>query len=147
MAFQFNPKHKFNNKKVETPEGVFDSKGEWQRWLFLKDAERRGEIKDLERQVRFTLIPTQYRTEIVHLKTKDKEVRRVAEREVTYTADFVYMKKEGSLDTVFGEVAHWHRVVEDFKGFPNDRWPLKKAMMLYFHGVAIREVKKPGEPI
>lgn len=144
----FNPKHKFNNKKVETAEGVFDSKGEWQRWLFLKDAERRGEIKGLERQVRFTLIPTQYRKEVVHLKTKDKVVERVAEREVTYTADFVYWKREPDVYLgVLGPAERWVRVVEDYKGFPNDRWPLKKAMMLYFHGVAIREVKKPGEPI
>ena len=153
MAFQFNPKHKFNNKKVETPEGVFDSKGEWQRWLFLKEAERRGEISNLRRQVKYTLIPTQYRTEIVHLKTKDKEVKRVAEREVTYTADFVYEKPTNRtfnvslLDEVVGFGHFMETVVEDFKGFPNDRWPLKKAMMLYFHGVAIREVKKPGEPI
>lgn len=127
-------KGKFNNKKMTTPDGVFDSKGEWERWLFLKEAEKNGKISDLRRQVKYTLIPTQYRTEIVHLKTKDKEVQRVAEREVTYTADFVYEKD--------GET-----VVEDFKGFPNDRWPLKKSMMLYFHGVAIREVKKPTEPI
>ena len=142
-----HPKGKFNNKKVETAEGVFDSKGEWQRWLFLKDAERRGEIKDLQRQVKFILIPTQYRTEIVHLKTKDKEVQRVAEREITYTADFVYMKKIGTASTGLGELEKWHRVVEDYKGYPNDRWPLKKSMMLYFHGIAIREVKKPTEPI
>ena len=143
----FNPKHKFNNEKVVNADGVFDSKGEWQRWLFLKDAERRGEIKDLERQVKFTLLPTQYREEVVHLKTKDKVVKRVAEREVTYTADFVYRKLESVTQTLLGPMERWHRVVEDFKGFPNDRWPLKKAMMLYFHGVAIREVKKPGEPI
>lgn len=132
--FRFDPKHKFNNKKMETPDGTFDSKGEWERWLFLKEARNNGQISDLRRQVKFTLIPTQYRTEIVHLKTKDKEVQRVAEREITYTADFVYEKN--------GE-----KVVEDYKGFPNDRWPLKKAMMLYFHGIAIREVKKPTEPI
>ncbi len=125
---------KFNNKKMSTPDGEFDSKGEWERWLFLKEALKNGQISDLRRQVKYTLIPTQYRTEIVHLKTKDKEVQRVAEREITYTADFVY-EKDGEM------------VVEDFKGFPNDRWPLKKAMMLYFHGVAIREVKKPTEPI
>jgi hypothetical protein len=119
---------------METPDGVFDSKGEWQRWLFLKEALKNGQISDLRRQVRYTLIPTQYRTEIVHLKTKDKEVQRVAEREITYTADFVY---ESGGETV----------VEDFKGFPNDRWPLKKAMMLYFHKIAVREVKKPTEPI
>ena len=132
--FKFNPKHKFNNKKMSTPDGEFDSKGEWERWLFLKEAEKNGQISNLRRQVKYTLIPTQYRTEIVHLKTKDKEVQRVAEREITYTADFV-SEKDGEA------------VVEDFKGFPNDRWPLKKAMMLYFHGVAIREVKKPTEPV
>lgn len=132
--FKFNPKHKFNNKKMSTTDGEFDSKGEWERWLFLKEALKNGQISNLRRQVKYTLIPTQYRTEIVHLKTKDKEVQRVAEREITYTADFVYEKDAET-------------VVEDYKGFPNDRWPLKKAMMLYFHGVAIREVKKPTEPV
>lgn len=130
-------KGKFNNKKMETPDGVFDSKGEWERWLFLKEAERNGQIFDLKRQITFTLIPTQYRTEIVQLKTKTKEVERVAEREITYTADFLYFKKPGG----------YGLVVEDFKGFPNDRWPLKKAMMLYFHNIPVREVKKPTEPI
>lgn len=131
---KFNPKHKFNNKKMTTPDGEFDSKGEWERWLFLKEAEKNGQIRHLKRQVKYTLIPTQYRTEIVQLKTKAKEVQRVAEREITYTADFVYEKD--------GEI-----VVCDFKGYPNDRWPLKKAMMLYFHGIAVREVEKPSEPI
>lgn len=133
-------KGKFNNKKMETPDGVFDSKGEWERWLFLKDAERRGLIFNLRRQVKYTLIPTQYRTETVQLKTKTKEVERVAEREITYTADFVYHKDSG-----YDEPAEL--VVEDFKGFPNDRWPLKKAMMLYFHKIPVREVKKPTEPV
>lgn len=130
----FRKKTKFNNKKIENADGVFDSIGEYKRWLVLKDAQRRGEIFNLRRQVKYVLLPTQYRTEVVHLKTKDKVVKRVAEREVTYTADFVYDKL---LDVV----------VEDYKGYPNDRWPLKKAMMLYFHGIAIREVKEPTEPV
>lgn len=145
---KFKPTGKFNNKKMKTPDGVFDSKGEWQRWLFLKDAERQGLIKDLQRQVKFVLIPTQYRDEVVHLKTKDKIVKRVAEREVTYTADFVYRKQTKDIDNnLLGHIEVWSKVVEDYKGYPNDRWPLKKAMMLYFHGIAIREVKKPTEPI
>lgn len=144
---------KFGNKKMETPDGVFDSKGEWMRWLFLKEAEKNGQISDLRRQVKYILIPTQYRDEIVHLKTKDKVVQRVAEREITYTADFVYKKPKSSTpfhQDLFGEKSNieiYETVVEDFKGFPNDRWPLKKAMMLYFHKIAIREVKKPTEPI
>ena len=145
---KFKPSGKFNNKKMETPDGVFDSKGEWKRWLFLKDQERQGVIKDLERQVKFVLLPTQYRDEVVHLKTKDKIVKRVAEREVTYTADFVYRKKTSDIENgLMGHVEIWSRVVEDYKGYPNDRWPLKKAMMLYFHGIAIREVKKPTESV
>lgn len=128
------PSTKFNNRKFENKDGRWDSNGEYQRWLFLRDQERQGFINNLQRQVKFVLLPTQYRDEVVHLKTKDKVVRRVAEREVTYTADFVY-EKDGKV------------VVCDFKGYPNDRWPLKKAMMLYFHGIAVREVKKPTEPI
>lgn len=142
---RFDTKRKFNNKRMTTPDGDFDSKGEWERWLFLKDAERRGRIAELRRQVKYVLLPTQYRTEVVHLKTKDKEVRRVAEREVTYTADFVY--KVPRRTPIDGPCGVYETVVEDFKGFPNDRWPLKKAMMLYFHGVSVREVKKPTEPV
>ena len=125
---------KYGNKKIENAEGIFDSKGEWQRWLFLKDAERSGRISNLRRQVEYELLPTQYRNEIVHLKTKDKVVQRVAERAVSYVADFVYEKD--------GET-----VAEDFKGFPDDKYPIKRKMMLYFHHIPIREVKRPTEGI
>ena len=39
------------------------------------------------------------------------------------------------------------RFVEDFKGMPNDRWPIKKALMAFVHGIYVREVKRPAEPI
>ena len=132
--FKFDQKHKFNNKKMVTPDGEFDSKGEWERWLFLKDTERNGQISDLRRQVKYTLIPTQYRTEIVHLKTKDKEVKRVAEREITYTADFVYEKN--------GE-----KVVEDFKGLRTKDYLIKRKLMLYLFGIPIKEVTRPTNKI
>ena len=128
------PVSKFGNHKVETPDGTFDSKGEHLRWLFLKDAERRGEIRDLQRQVTYQLVPAMHYTETVHLKTKDKQVQRVWTRPVTYTADFVYDYN--------GET-----VVEDFKGMPNDRWQMKKALMAFVHGIYVREVKRPAEPL
>ena len=81
--------NKYGNKKVDTLDGTFDSKGEHLRWLFLKDAERRGEISNLRRQVTYTLIPPVHYYSTVHLKTKDKQVERTWTREVTYTADFV----------------------------------------------------------
>ena len=66
--------NKYGNKKVDTLDGTFDSKGEHLRWLFLKDAERRGEISNLRRQVTYTLIPPVHYYATVHLKTKDKQV-------------------------------------------------------------------------
>lgn len=128
------PRRKYGNKKVEFGGETFASKGEWQRWLFLKDAEAQGLIRGLRKQVEFILLPTQYKEEVIHLKTKDKVVRRVAERGVTYVADFVYFKGE-------------EMIVEDFKGFPDEKYPIKRKMMLYFNGISIREVKKPSEPI
>ncbi len=140
-------KSKFGNKKVTIGNETFDSKGEWQRWLFLQDCAKNGQIKDLERQVKFTLIPTQYRPVEVKLKTKTKIEQRVVTREVTYTADFVYWKRIDDVQVSTLGLEKWHRVVEDFKGMPNDRWPIKKALMLSVHGVEVREVKKPTEPI
>lgn len=126
--------NKYGNKKVETTWGTFDSKGEHLRWLFLKDAERRGEISNLRRQVTYTLVPPVHYTKTVQLKTKEKQVERVWTREVTYTADFVY-----ELDG--------NTVVEDFKGMQNDRWQMKKALMAFVHGIYVREVKRPAEPL
>lgn len=126
--------NKYGNKKVETLDGIFDSKGEHLRWMFLKDAERLGEISGLRRQVTYTLIPPVHYTKTVQLKTKEKQVERVWTREVTYTADFVYDYK--------GET-----IVEDFKGMPNDRWQMKKALMAFVHGIYVREVKRPAEPL
>ena len=111
---------------------------EWRRWIFLKDAERKGFISGLRRQVTFELLPKQTKKVVVHLKTKDREEERMVAQAVTYTADFVYEKKVGN---------DYFPVVEDFKGYPNDRWPLKKAMMYYFHGIEVREVKTPAEAI
>ena len=139
--------NKYGNKKVSTDDGIFDSRGEWRRWVFLKDAERRGEIKDLQRQVRFSLVPPVHYYKTIQLKTKAKQVERMWTQEVTYTADFVYKVKTKTVQTALGDAEVWSRVVEDFKGMPNDRWPIKKALMAFVHGVYVREVKRPDEPI
>ena len=126
--------NKYGNKKLTNADGTFDSKGEWLRWCFLKDQQAKGAIRDLRRQVTYTLVPPVHYAKTIHLKTKDKTVERVWTREVTYTADFVY--------TFNGST-----VVEDFKGMPNDRWPIKKALMAFVHGIYVREVRRPAEPI
>lgn len=129
---------KFHNKSFDNADGHWDSLNEYRRWLFLKDAERQGKIAGLRRQVVFELLPKQEKDVVIHLKTKDKVEKRMVAQAVTYKADFVYEKKVG---------IDYLPVVEDFKGYANDRWPLKKAMMYFFHGIEVREVKKPGEPI
>lgn len=111
---------KYRNRKVETPDGTFDSVKEFRRWQELKLLQRAEEIHDLQRQVPFVLIPTQ----------KD-EHGKVVERELKYIADFVYLANDGT---------GWRRVVEDVKGLKTEVYRIKKKMMLYRHGIRIQEV-------
>lgn len=96
---------------------TFDSKKEFQRYQELKMLEKAGLINDLKRQVPFQLIPSQ------------AENGRVVERPVTYIADFTYYEN--------GEL-----VVEDVKSpaTRTDVYKIKRKLMLYVHGVHIREV-------
>ena len=110
---------KYGNKKVETPDGVFDSKKEYQRWCELKLLEKAGEISFLQRQVPFELIPAQ--REWVGTKSK------VIERAVNYIADFVYMEN--------GKM-----VAEDTKGFKTKEYIIKRKLLLKEWGIRIREV-------
>lgn len=98
---------------------MFDSKHEAQRWAELKLLERAGEICELDRQVTFCLIPTQ----------RDEITGKVIEREAKYIADFVYRDRKT-----------YKLVVEDAKGIKTDVYKLKKKLMLYRHGIEVKEV-------
>jgi hypothetical protein len=74
---------------------VFDSEAEYGRFLFLQYLERNGEIKDLQRQVKFEIIPKLVKQVEVKLKTKTKVVERVEEMAAHYTADFTYVRAGG----------------------------------------------------
>ena len=130
-------RRKYGNKKVSVGGRTFDSRREADRYLVLREAELRGEISDLECQPTWELVPHQYATEIVQLKTKTKEVQRLVERKIEYTADFRYVKN--------GEV-----VVEDVKInkrlLPKE-FVLKRKLLLWRHGIRIREVYKAVEPV
>lgn len=141
MAFRkgFKRKNgtKYNNKKIEADGVVYDSKREYERWLILKEAEKQGIITDLQRQVKFELIPAVIEEYVVHLKTKDKIKTRVLQRPITYTADACYYKD--------GEY-----VVEDLKVSPKvktDKYILKNKMMFALKGIRIKEVYKATDPI
>ena len=106
---------KYHNRKVSIDGETFDSKKEARRWLELKHFEKVGEIKGLRRQVKFVLIPSQRRG------------GKVVERECSYLADFVY-KQDGEL------------IVEDTKGVKTKDYIIKRKLMLWVHGIQIKEV-------
>lgn len=141
MAFQKGFKRekgkKYNNKTFEADGYKWDSKKEYQRWIVLKEAEAQGIITDLQRQVKFELIPAVIEEYVEHLKTKDKIKTRVLQRPITYTADACYYKD--------GEY-----VVEDCKISPKvkpDKYVLKAKMMFALKGIRIKEVYKANDPI
>lgn len=121
---------KYYNKKVVADGITFDSKKEYRRWCELKLMERAGEISDLQRQVKFVLIPSQYN----YILKEDgfKKKGKCIERECAYIADFTYKNKNGE------------QVVEDVKGYKGGGaysvFKIKRKMMLYFHKIRIVEV-------
>lgn len=107
-------KSKYHSRKV-TKDGItFDSVKEYRRWMELSLLEKAGKITDLQRQVRFILIPSQ------------RIDGKLVERECTYIADFVYYE-------------NGNRIVEDAKGFRTEAYKIKRKLML-MKGIRIREV-------
>lgn len=116
---------KYHSKKIEADGQTFDSQKEYRRWCDLRLLERAGAIKDLRRQVKYILIPTQYGPPIIGPRGG---VRRwpVLERECAYVADFVYQKD--------GET-----VVEDTKGMRTEAYVIKRKLLLERYGIRILE--------
>jgi hypothetical protein len=106
---------KYGNRVVTLNGKKFDSNKEARRYGELVLLERAGQISNLERQVRFELIPSQYRD------------GKCVERAAHYIADFVYME-DGK------------KVVEDTKGFRTKDYILKRKLMLMVHNIRIKEV-------
>lgn len=74
-----------------------------------------GEIRDLQQQVTFELVP-----------------RQGSRRAVSYRADFCYEQRQPD--------GSWARIVEDVKGFQTPVYRLKKRLMEWRHGIKIQEV-------
>lgn len=124
-------RNKYRNDKV-TYKGIsFDSKKEARRYSELLLLERAGAITDLQRQVRFELIPAQYENFERYGKRgkRLKDGKRCIEKSVTYIADFVYK------DLKTGET-----VVEDTKGMRTEAYIIKRKLMLKVHNIKIREI-------
>ena len=122
------PKNKYGAKSTVVDGINFPSQKEARRYAQLKILERAGEIRDLQRQVEFELIPAQFEPPRT-LKSGRKVRGRCIERKCVYIADFCYFRA----DT--GEY-----IVEDAKGFRTDVYRVKKKMVLYKYGIRIKEV-------
>ena len=101
---------KYHSRKVEYNGTLFDSKKELERYKVLAAMEERGEIDQLQRQVKFELIPKQ-----------------PGERAVNYIADFVY-------------ICDGQMIVEDVKGYRTPEYIIKRKLMLQRYWIKIQEV-------
>lgn len=133
----WQPKRKYKNTVIEHEGIKFDSKKEMKRFIVLKDAETKGIISDLQRQVKFELIPAIKEEYIEHLKTKDKIKTRTVQLAITYTADFCYYK-----DGVY--------VVEDVKASPkmaalDKSFLIKEKLFRWKFGFSIKRIYKPND--
>ena len=121
--------NKYHSQKCMVNGIPFDSKKEARRYGELLLLERAGAITDLRRQVKYILIPAQYEEYKRYGKNGNrlKDGKRLLEKECAYIADFVY-SENGKM------------VVEDTKGMRTKDYVIKRKLMLYIHGIRIREV-------
>ena len=104
-----------NHKVVVDGEKVADSQHEYRRLNDLKVLQRAGEIKDLQTQVRYNLIPAQ--------KICGEKVRGT-----DYIADFVYWTKDDQF------------ICEDAKGHKTADYIIKRKLMKLIHNIDVVEV-------
>ena len=125
---------KYNARKTTACGIGFDSKKEAVRYSELVLLERAGLIQNLQRQVKFVLIPAHVETierysEKTGKRLKDKTV--TVENECAYLADFVYWQ-DGK------------QIVEDVKGYKKGTayavFTIKRKLMLSVHGIRIKEI-------
>ena len=138
---------KYHAKKVTADGMTFDSKKEYQRWKELSLLQRAGKISGLKRQVEFELIPAQFAPDTFGIRG-GRIPGKCLERKLSYIADFVYLEPISGIETdEFGNAKFYdgyETIVEDVKGYKKGTaysvFSIKRKLMLYFHGIRIREV-------
>ena len=127
---------KYHSSKAQCCQGhIHDSKKEARRCNELSFMEKAGEISGLRQQVKYVLIPTQRDFNGGWYSKGEKKGQpkpgKVIEKECSYYADFVYVK-------------NGREIVEDVKGYKAGQayevFKLKKKLMLYIHGIRVREI-------
>lgn len=125
-------KNKYNARKVEYDGILFDSQKEVLRYKELWSLYSEGIISNLQRQVKYILIPTQREPAQIGPRGGLKQ-GKLLENECSYIADFVYTVNET------GET-----VVEDVKGYKKGEaykvFTIKRKLMLFVYGIQIKEI-------
>lgn len=125
-------KNKYNARKVEYDGILFDSQKEVLRYKELWSLYSEGIISNLQRQVKYILIPTQREPAELGPRGGLKQ-GKLLENECSYIADFVYTVNET------GET-----VVEDVKGYKKGEaykvFTIKRKLMLFVYGIQVKEV-------
>ena len=111
---------KYRNEKCTFGGMSFDSRFERDYWLYLEGEQKAGRIRQLQRQVKFLLIPPQYVD------------GKLAERACHYIADFTWRDLEGNM------------VVADTKGYETPEFIIKRKLMLERFGIRVTIVKRKG---
>lgn len=109
---------KYKNRKMIYDGLKFDSEIECKRYVFLKGSQKRGIIKNLEIQPKYTLLD-------------GFSIGGKRFRPITYTADFRYD-------------LNGRHIVEDVKGYETDVFKLKRKMFRAKYGVDISVVYYSG---
>lgn len=119
--YYYGKQNKYKNIKTNQNGIKFDSKKEARIYAEYEMLEKCGEITDLQRQVKYELIPAQYM--IVDGKNK------CIERACVYWADIVF--KDGK-----------ETIVIDVKSpaTRTDSYIIKRKLMLYKYGIQIKEI-------
>ena len=123
-------RNKYHARKCVLDGIIFDSRKEAQRYSELLLLQRAKEISCLARQRKYVLIPAQYEY-YERFGKRGQELqpgKRLIEKECAYIADFVYVDKDGKL------------VVEDAKGMKTKDYIIKRKLMLFIHGIRVKEV-------
>lgn len=121
-------KNKYNNNRVVFDGHVFDSEKERDRYIVLKQKQRRGEIFSLQLQKKFVLTDAIYVDERGIIVDRHTKGRKLYAKKSEYKCDFFYYTKNGD------------PVIEDVKGYKTDLYQLKKKVMADKYGIVIKEL-------
>lgn len=121
---------KFRNRKAEYQGVWFDSIVERDRWIWLQEKEKSGEIKSLSRQ---TVLSFYCSDQSPHSTTHDNWKKMFFMK-----VDFSYIPMDDP-----GNADCWYTRYEDTKGKPtNDpNWNIKRKLIEQQQGITIIEVR------